>query len=361
MRYRTRLERARGRMRDLGVDALCVSVGPDLPYLTGYTALPLERLTMLVVTLESDAVLVVPELEAPRVLERPDVFAMRPWSETEDPVRLVADRLRGADTVAVGDQTWARFVLALEATLPEARFVPANRVTAPLRVIKDAAEIGALQRAAEAVDDIVESMRERPFCGRSERDVAHEVVERMLDRGHERANFAIVASGPNGASPHHEPANRVMGPGDVVVCDFGGTMDGYCSDITRMYAVGTPAAEVRDDYEILTAAQEAAVQAATVGTPCAEVDAVARRVLAESGLDEYFVHRTGHGIGMEAHEDPYLVAGNAGPLEAGHVFSVEPGVYLPGRFGLRVEDIVVATEDGPRRLNAAPRDLAIVG
>jgi Xaa-Pro aminopeptidase len=359
--YRTRMERARARMDDLGVDALCVSVGPDLPYLVGYTAIPLERLTMLVVPRQADAVLVVPRLEAPRVVEHPDVFAIQPWSETEDPIRLVADRIRGARVVAIGDQTWARFVLALETALPGTRFVPANRITAALRIIKDTAEIVALQRAAAAVDEIATSLRERPFGGRSERDVAREVVERMLDHGHERANFAIVASGPNGASPHHEPADRVIEAGDVVVCDFGGTMDGYCSDITRMYAVGPPAPEVRDDYEILTAAQEAAVLAATVGTPCAAVDAVARRVLAQAGLEEFFVHRTGHGIGMEAHEDPYLVAGNAGPLQAGHVFSIEPGVYRPGRFGLRLEDIVVATEDGPRRLNAAPRDLAIVG
>jgi Xaa-Pro aminopeptidase len=359
--HATRMERARARMGELGVDALCVSVGPDLPYLTGYAALPLERLTMLVVPRHEEAVLVVPELEAPRVVDRPEVFTVRPWSETEDPVQLVADRVRGAGVVAIGDQTWARFVLALEASLPEAQFVPANRVTAPLRVVKDAAEVAALQRAASAVDEIAASLRERPFGGRSERDVAREVVERMLDQGHERANFAIVASGPNGASPHHEPADRVIEAGDVIVCDFGGTMDGYCSDITRMYAVGVPAAEVRDDYEILAEAQEAAVRSATVGTRCSDVDAVARRALDEAGLGEFFVHRTGHGIGMEAHEDPYLVADNARPLRAGHVFSIEPGVYLPGRFGLRLEDIVVATEDGPRRLNAAPRDLAIVG
>jgi Xaa-Pro aminopeptidase len=359
--YRRRLDRARARMADLGVDALCLSVGPDLPYLTGYAATPLERLTMLVVPRDGEAVLVVPELEAPRVADPAGAFAIEPWAETEDPIRLVAALVPNAGVAAIGDQTWARFVLALEAALPKVRFVPANRVTAPLRVVKDAAEIEALQRAATAVDEIAVALRERPFGGREERDVAREVVERMLDLGHERANFAIVASGPNGASPHHEPADRVIQTGDVVVCDFGGTMDGYCSDITRMYAVGDPDHQIRDDYAVLQEAQEAAVRAATVGTPCAEVDAVARGVLASAGLDGFFVHRTGHGIGMEAHEDPYLVAGNAGPLEPGHAFSVEPGVYRPGRFGLRLEDIVVATEAGPRRLNDAPRDLAIVG
>jgi Xaa-Pro aminopeptidase len=182
----------------------------------------------------------------------------------------------------------------------------------------------------------------------------------MLDAGHERANFAIVAAGPNAASPHHDATGRRIAPGEVVLCDFGGTMDGYCSDITRMYVVGDPTAEVADAYAALTDAQEAAVRAATVGTPCEDVDTVARRLLDEAHLADRFVHRTGHGIGLEAHEDPYLVAGNPTPLRAGHAFSVEPGVYLPERFGLRLEDIVVATDAGPERLNQASRELVAV-
>jgi D-alanyl-D-alanine dipeptidase len=182
----------------------------------------------------------------------------------------------------------------------------------------------------------------------------------MLEHGHQRANFAIVGSGPNGASPHHDAGSRTIGDGDLVVCDFGGTRDGYCSDITRMFAVGEPTNEVRDMYALLVDAQERAVQAATVGTPCEAVDAVARDVITAGGFGDRFIHRTGHGIGLEAHEDPYLVSGNAAPLEPGHAFSIEPGIYLPGRFGMRLEDIVVAAADGPDRLNAAPRDLAVV-
>lgn len=356
-----RLARARARMEALGVDALLLSVGPDLPYLTGYEAMPLERLTMLVAPRVGEAVLVVPRLEAPRVTERLDVFRVDAWEETDDPVARVAAIVGDARSVAIGDHTWARFVLALQAALPGARFTPANAVTAPLRAVKDGIEIDALQAAATAVDEIAVVMREQPFAGRSERDLHREIVERMLDAGHERANFAIVASGPNGASPHHDPGDRVVGDGDVVLCDFGGTMRGYCSDITRMFVVGEPSAQVRDAYDALVVSQEAGVRAATIGTTCAEVDAAARRVLADAGLGDRFVHRTGHGIGMEAHEDPYVVDGNAAPLVAGNAFSVEPGVYLPGQFGLRLEDIVVATDDGPRRLNTAPRDLAVVG
>ena len=190
---------------------------------------------------------------------------------------------------------------------------------------------------------------------------ARELVERMLAGGHERANFAIVASGPNAASPHHEPGERVVEVGDSIVCDFGGTMAGYCSDITRNFVVGEPPADLIDIYEVLFEAQEQAVRAARVGVTCEQVDAAARSVIAAAGYGDYFIHRTGHGIGLEEHEDPYLVSGNATPLAAGHAFSIEPGIYLPGRCGARIEDIVVATESGPERLNEAPRELAIVG
>ena len=217
-----------------------------------------------------------------------------------------------------------------------------------------------MRAAAAVVDDVARVMRDRPFAGRTELDVHRELVERMLEGGHERANFAIVAAGANAASPHHDPSDRVIERGDVVLCDFGGTMHGYCSDITRMFVVGDVDPEVRDAYDVLVAAQEVGVQAATVGTSCEAVDAATRAVIDDAGYGEYFVHRTGHGIGTEAHEDPYVVAGNRTPLVAGHAFSVEPGIYLPGRFGLRLEDIVVATDAGPERLNHAARDLAIV-
>ena len=362
--YAERLERARARMRELGVDVLLLSTGADLPYLTGYEAMPLERLTMLVVPADADAVLVIPALEAPRVVDQPDAFELFPWDETDDPIEIVAGLVAGIDpdatSAAVGDHTWARFVLDLQRALPHVTFRRATDVTGPLRVVKDPAEVAALRAAAAVVDDIARVMRERPFAGRTELDVHRELVERMLEGGHERANFAIVAAGANAASPHHDPTGRVIEPGDVVLCDFGGTMHGYCSDITRMFVVGELDPEVRDAYDVLVAAQEAGVQAATVGTPCEAVDAATRAVITDAGYGEYFVHRTGHGIGTEAHEDPYVVSGNPTPLVAGHAFSVEPGIYVPGRFGLRLEDIVVATDAGPERLNHAARDLAIV-
>jgi Xaa-Pro aminopeptidase len=354
-------------MADAGVDVLLLSVGPDLPYLTGYRAMPLERLTMLVLLRDGDASLVVPRLEAPRVVERPEVFSIMPWAETDDPVAIVAGLVGAAGTVAVGDHTWARFVLDLQVALPGARFSKASGVTGPLRAVKDAAEVEALRGAATAVDRIAADLQagEIPLVGRTEAEVSAELGRRIVAEGHQHVNFAIVAAGPNAASPHHEAGERVIAPGDVVLCDFGGTMVdgdgvGYCSDITRCVHVGEPPAEVADAYAVLHEAQRAAVAAAVVGTPCEQVDEVARGIIAGAGYGDRFIHRTGHGIGVEEHEDPYIVAGNATVLVPGHAFSVEPGIYVPGRFGLRLEDIVVAAPGGPDELNRADHALAVV-
>jgi Xaa-Pro aminopeptidase len=358
-----RVARVRRRMEDEGVDVLLVSLGADLPYLTGYEAMPLERLTMLVLPVSGDATLVVPRLEAPRVEERPDVFALRPWDETEDPVAIVAELAGRPATAAVGDRTWARFVLDLQGQLPGTSWRRASEITGPLRAVKGHDEVAALRRAAEAADRVAAALQagDIPLVGRTEADVSAELGRRLVEEGHARVNFAIVGSGPNAASPHHEPGDRVIEVGEVVLCDFGGTTpEGYCSDITRCVHVGPPPAEVVELYAVLQEAQAAGVAAAVVGTPCEEVDAAARRRIAEAGLGELFVHRTGHGIGLEEHEDPYLVEGNGEPLVAGHAFSVEPGIYLPGRTGLRLEDIVVATDAGPEPLNRADHDLVVL-
>jgi Xaa-Pro aminopeptidase len=358
-----RLTRVRRRMADQGVDALLLSLGADLPWLTGYRAMPLERLTMLVLPRQGRATLVVPRLEAPRVAPRPDVFDLRPWDETEDPVALVAGVV-GPDPARIGvsDRTWATFVLALQAALPKTTWLAASVVTSPLRAVKDDAEVAALRRAAAAADRVAEALVSGRIglVGRTEADVSRDLGERLLAEGHDSVNFAIVGSGPNSASPHHEPGLRRIGPGEAVVCDFGGTLAGYCSDITRTVFTGEPPAEFRDLYAVLQEAQASAVAAAVVATPCEDVDAVARGLIAGAGYGPQFVHRTGHGIGLEEHEDPYLVAGNRTPLAAGHAFSVEPGIYVDGRWGARIEDIVVATADGPEALNKADHALAVV-
>jgi Xaa-Pro aminopeptidase len=361
-RFGARLERVRARMSEAGVDVLLLSLGADLPWLTGYTAMPLERLTMLVLPVDGDATLVVPALEAPRVEERPEVFGLHPWAEAEDPVAIVARLVGTRRRVAISDRTWATFLLALQSALPQATWEPASLVSAPLRAVKDDDEIAALRAAAAGADRVAAQLLagQIPLIGRSEAEVSADIGDRLRAEGHERVNFAIVASGPNSASPHHEPGPRRIGPGEAVVCDFGGARAGYCSDITRTVFTGTPPIEFVDVHRTVREAQVAAVAAARVGTPCQDVDRVARRTIIGMGYGAFILHRTGHGIGLEEHEDPYLVTGNVQPLLPGHAFSVEPGVYLPGRFGVRIEDIVVATETGPDALNRVDHDLAVV-
>ena len=296
------------------------------------------------------------------------MFTLRTWEETDDPVALVAGLTGRAGTVAIGDRTWARFVLDLQTALPDARWRRGVEVVGPLRAVKDAAEVDALRRAAAAADRVAAQLQggEIPLVGRTEAEVSAEIGRRLRAEGHHKVNFAIVAAGANAASPHHEPGARVIEAGEVVLCDFGGTMAGddgvgYCSDITRcVWTGGAPPAEAAEVYAVLHEAQRAACAAATVGTPCEAVDAEARSRIAAAGWGERFIHRTGHGIGIEEHEDPYVVAGNTTPLEPGHAFSVEPGIYVPGEFGFRLEDIVVATADGPEELNRADHALVVV-
>jgi Xaa-Pro aminopeptidase len=368
--FADRLDRTRARMGDVGVDVLLLSVGPDLPWLTGYEAMPLERLTMLVVPREGEVTMVVPYLEAARVTERPEVFTIRTWQETEDPVAIVATLAGLADNIAVGDRTWARFVVDLQSALPPSTsWHRGSTVVGPLRMAKDAAELDALRAASAAADRVAAQLHggDIPLVGRTEAAVSADIGRRLLAEGHFKVNFAIVAAGPNAASPHHEAGSRVIEPGEVVLCDFGGTMHapdgvGYCSDITRCVWTGgaSPPAEVAEVYGVLHDAQRASCASATVGTPCEDVDAAARTPIAAAGWGAQFIHRTGHGIGIEEHEDPYVVAGNTLPLAAGHAFSVEPGIYVPGKWGFRLEDIVVATDAGPEELNAADHALVVV-
>jgi Xaa-Pro aminopeptidase len=359
-----RFDRVRAGMHEHGVDALLLSLGADLPLLTGYEAMPLERLTMLVLPADGDTpTLVVPRLEAPRV-EVPDgdPFTIRPWDETEDPVAVVAELVGRRRRLAISDRAWATFLLGLQQAIPDATWHRSSTVTSPLRAVKDAAEVDKLRAAAQAADRVAAQLLrgEIPLVGRREAEVSADLGRRLRAEGHDRVNFAIVGSGPNAASPHHEPGDRVIERGESVVCDFGGTMDGYCSDITRTVFTGEPPQEFRDLYDVLQAAQAAAVDAATVGTPCEAVDAAARTPITDAGYGDLFIHRTGHGIGLEEHEDPYLVSGNAAPLAPGHAFSIEPGIYAAGRWGARIEDIVVATAAGPDALNTADHDLHVV-
>jgi Xaa-Pro aminopeptidase len=357
--YSERMVRLRRVMERQGVDGFLLSSGSDLPYFTGYEAMPLERLTMLVVPLTSDPILVVPQLEAPRV--KPGPFAIRSWAETEDPLDIVADLCQGSTSIAISDQTWSVFLLGLQALLPSAAFRSATPITRTLRAKKDSAEVEFLRRAAAGADRVSAHLAGLKFSGHTEREISRLVTRMTVEEDHDQALFWIVASGPNSASPHHEPTDRVIQPGDLVVVDFGGKHRGYCSDTTRTFSVGEPDPQQVEVHAAVRAAQEAATAAVAPGVSAEEIDRVARRTITDAGYGEYFIHRTGHGIGLEGHEHPYLVEGNSEKLEPGMCFSIEPGIYLPDRFGVRIEDIVTVTEVGVESLNRANRDLVRVG
>lgn len=359
-----RLARAQKATAEAGIDALLITPGADLRYLIGYDALPLERLTCLVLPGSGDPTLVVPVLEKPAAEASPAGalgLDIRAWNETEDPYELVAAALPGARSVALDNHMWAEKVMGMRRALPEATQRLAGEILRELRMRKTPEEIGELRVAGAAIDRVHARIAEWLRPGRTEREVGKDVADAIVAEGHARVDFVIIASGPNGASPHHELSDRVIEPGDPVVVDIGGTTEtGYRSDETRTYAVGEPPPDFRASYDVLLAAQVTACDAVRPGASCESVDAAARSVITDAGFGPNFFHRTGHGIGLETHEEPYIVAGNTLPLEPGMAFSVEPGIYLAGRHGARIEDIVVCTESGGERLNLRPRELVVL-
>ena len=362
-----RSERVRARQRELGVEALLLSIGADLPWLTGYEAMPLERPTVLVLPADDHATLVVPMLEAPRVDVAERLFSVRAYRETEDAPGIIADLVANRSHLAISNRAWASLLLALEQVIPNARWTNANAVTSEIRSVKDAREQAGLKAAGAAADRVASALLagEVTLVGRTEAEVSAEISRRLLDEGHATVNFAIVGSGPNSASPHHEPGQRTIEAGDPVVCDFGGAFRldgdvGYCSDTTRTVVAGEPPKEFRELYAVLEVAQQAALDAVKPGIACEEIDRAARHVIEDAGLGDYFIHRTGHGIGIEEHEDPYIVEGNREPVVAGNAFSIEPGIYIRDIFGARIEDIVIVSEDGAVACNASDHGLVIV-
>ena len=397
--YRSRMAAAQALANEAGLAAILVGVGADLRYLTGYPAMALERLTMLVIPASGGPSLVVPRLEATPARSCPAALAgdlpVVTWEESDDPHGLVAAMVGEAKAanaaragnaaraakavrdpnrealecglrVAVSDDLPARHLLRLQDRLGEARLELASTILRELRIVKDAHEIALLTRAAHAADRVVAAIAAGRLVGRTEADVSREVRERLVAEGHDDAHFAIVGSGPNSASPHHEASERVIAAGEPIVLDIGGTINGYGSDITRtLWVTGGDPAKGPDErfrhlFGVLHGAQAAATHAVRPAVTPEAVDAAARRPIEAEGYGEAFFHRTGHGIGLEGHEDPYIIAGNLELLREGMTFSVEPGIYLVGEYGARIEDIVVCGRDGPIALNQAPRELYVV-
>jgi Xaa-Pro aminopeptidase len=362
--YASRMARVVDQAREVGLDGIVVAPGPDLVWLTGYqpTAIT-ERLTMLVLEPGTRPTLLVP------VLERPDAEAavgapaveMRAWRDGADPYLAGASILRPEGRFGISDAAWSAHLLGLQRVLPDTRWQSLGECLPMLRAVKGPDELERLAAAGAAADATYLAIVDLPFEGRLETEVAADLARLLREHGHEQVDFTVVGSGPNGANPHHEAGDRRIRHGDTVVLDFGGLMHGYGSDTTRTVTVGEPTPEVEAVHDVVRRAQQAAFEAVRPGVPCQEIDRVARAVISEAGYGEQFIHRTGHGIGVTTHEPPYLVEGELQPLRTGMCFSIEPGIYLGGRFGVRIEDIVTVTDTGGRRLNDTDRRLCVVG
>ncbi|SOD74905.1 Xaa-Pro aminopeptidase [Jatrophihabitans sp. GAS493] len=361
--FAQRMQRAVSDATRAGLTGVLVTPGPDLVYFTGYqpTAIT-ERITMLVLQQSHDPALLVPILERPDAEGAPGVAvtSLTDWTDGSDPYAAAAQLLEPGGRYAISDSAWAMHLLGLQAHLPKSTYTSMTETLPMLRAIKDDDELARLASAGAAADATFEEIVGVSFAGRTERELGDELANRLRKYGHSQVDFTVVGSGPNGANPHHEVSDRVIQPGDMVVLDFGGLKDGYGSDTTRTVHVGDPTPQEREVFDIVREAQQAGFEAVRPGVGCQEIDRAARKVITDAGYGEYFIHRTGHGIGLTTHEPPYMVEGEARELEPGMCFSIEPGIYLPGRFGVRIEDIVTVTETGGRRLNNTSHEMHIV-
>jgi D-alanyl-D-alanine dipeptidase len=358
-----RLRRGAESARAAGFDGLLIAPGADLAYFADYLPIATtERITLLVVPVDGAPTMVVPALEHDSAVATRAAGAIRfvDWSDGADEYVPTAALLDPAGRYAISDATWAMHLLGLQAKLPGARFESISQALPMLRAVKAADEVDRLAAAGAAADATFEDILGVRFAGRTENDVAADLARLLLEHGHSQVDFTVVGSGPNGANPHHEAGDRTIEQGDMVVLDFGGIMDGYGSDTTRTVHVGEATDEEHEVYETVKLAQQAAFEAVAPGVPCQEIDRAARAVIRDAGYGDFFIHRVGHGIGMTTHEPPYMVEGEQRPIEAGMCFSIEPGIYLPGRFGVRIEDIVVADDLGAHRLNNTSRELHLV-
>jgi Xaa-Pro aminopeptidase len=361
--FARRIERATGQAAQSGLSGLIIAPGPDLSYLSGYTPTAvLERPTLLFLGAGKEPSMVVPLLELPDAKEASGASLLNfvTYVDGENPYTKAARLLEPGGRYGISDSCWAMHVLGLQREVPESRFEPLTEAMSMLRGVKDDDELERLASAGASADACYPEICKVRFAGRSENEVAHDLADLLIAHGHSRVDFTIVASGPNGANPHHLASDRIINEGDMVVLDYGGIMDGYGSDTTRTVHVGEATSEERRVHEIVVRAQQVAFDAVRPGVTCQEIDRAGRRVIAEEGYGDYFIHRIGHGIGLTTHEPPYMVEGETKEIVPGMCFSIEPGIYLPGRFGVRIEDIVVATEQGGRRLNTNPHEMQIV-
>ena len=361
--FTQRMQHASRQAAEAGLTGLLITPGPDLVYFTGYQPIAItERITLLAVHTSRDPAMIVPTLERPDAAATPGAAAvsLTDWADGTDPYAATAQLLVPDGRYAISDSAWAMHLLALQQALPHSTYVSMTTALPMLRAVKDADELERLAAAGASADASYEQIVTVPFAGRRESEIGADLARFLRENGHSEVDFTVVGSGPNGANPHHELSQRTIQPGDMVVLDFGGIKNGYGSDTTRTVHVGEPTEEERQVFDVVRRAQQTAFEAVRPGIACQDIDRAARKVITEAGYGDHFIHRTGHGIGLTTHEPPYMVEGEAQPLEPGMCFSIEPGIYLPGRFGVRIEDIVTVTESGGRRLNNTSHDMRIV-
>jgi Xaa-Pro aminopeptidase len=360
--YAERIKRAQAEMKRQGIDVLLVGPSSDLVYLIGYDAHLSERLNLLIVRQEGTPDLVVPVLESFLATACEPNVILRRWEETESPSELAASLIGDTKgvTLGVSDQLWSTFLLKLQKAMPAGDWTTGQPILAHLRVTKDQSELDNLFEVARLTDEAWhEFVESGQISGLTETQAMDRLSAMMEKRGLGRS-FGICASGPHAASPHHHTGDRVIQQGDSVIFDWGGTLNGYHSDVTRTVFVGTPTDEYRKVYATVKEANQTALDAVKPGVAAEAIDKAARDVITRAGYGPAFLHRVGHGLGMDVHEEPYLVGGNKTPLEVGMVFSDEPGIYLEGNLGVRIEDSVVVTETGGKRLNEASRELTVM-
>lgn len=353
-------------MQEKDLDAIMLFPSPNLHYMTGFKTSPGERLLIAIMPIEGEPFFVAPKLFESQIRKEAWIKEMILWNDEENPYeilkKVLEDKNLSDSRVAVDDTMWADQLLHISNVLPKLSFTPLGELMNSLRLTKSEVEVDLIKKSGEIVDSVVEVMKETIKPGMTEIEVAALMEYEMRKNGSEGPSFeTIVGSGPNSAIPHYNAGERKINSGDFIVLDFGAMYKGYCSDTTRTLCVGAPTDKMREVYNIVKEAQEIGVRTVKPGIKAKEVDNAVRSYIEERGYGEYFTHRTGHGLGLQVHEEPYISGISETVLETGMVFSIEPGIYIEDEFGVRIEDIVVVTKDGCERMNNTSRELTIVG
>ncbi|NLB74838.1 MAG: aminopeptidase P family protein [Firmicutes bacterium] len=364
--YKERVEKLQSLMASDNIGGFLFTASPNLLYMTGFSEGQMPRFLSLLVLACHEPVFLVPALYEEQIREKTWVDTIVPWADGEDPFSkmrsLLCSKNLESSTIAVDDTLWSIFLLNLQERLPKAGFVSGGKYMKPLRRIKSLYEKELMMRIGAITDDVMEKTIAFIEPGISELCIVDFIQSelRLMGAGPSTAE-PIVGSGPYSAQPHYRPTTeKLIQQGDAVVLDFGGTLNHYHSDMTRTVFVGEPDKEFQEIYDIVRKAHDAAMAFAKPGVKCEDIDSVARHVITESGYGEYFIHRTGHGIGLEVHEEPYVVQGNTAVLEPGMAFSIEPGIYIPGRYGVRIEDCVIVCDSGIEHFTKAPSELTVI-